>query len=198
MQRRRLIAVGLMLSLPNARGVEPVSITAGTIAAWLAQGAVNYMGETAMRSIMGDPSIRDVRKWIRAAVEEIKSFFSAELQRQITEQYINETMDRMEGMRDDLLDYGAAKDQRILLQQFGSNMNAWIAVTKRFGLPTSLIYANAVSLRMLVLAAFVKDHKKAAYVERMEATAADGTEHVKALITENLKWLDELVLAECP
>jgi hypothetical protein len=188
-RRRWLLAA--VCSAPLARAVEPVTVTAGTVSLWLAEGAVNYMGGQAMASIMGDPSIRDVKKWIRAAIEEIKSFIAAELQRQITDQYINETIDRIEGMRLDLLDYGASKDQRILLQQFGSNMNTWIAVTKRFGLPSVMIYANAVSMKMLVLSAFVKDHGERAYVERLEATAEEGSSHLRAMISENNTWLDE-------
>lgn len=188
MHRRQFLAAGCVI--PLAALPDPASAAAATVAVSLGQGAVSYLGGEAMRSIMGDPSTKDVKRWIRASVEEIKAFMAAELQRQLTEQYLKETIDRIAGMRTDLLDYGASKDRGILLQQFGSNMNTWIEITKGFGLPTVLIYANAVSLRMLVLSAFVKDHRQKQFVERMQATADDGSEHVEAMIAESTAWLD--------
>jgi hypothetical protein len=93
-------------------------------------------------------------------------------------------------MRRDLLDYGASKDIQLLYQQFGSNMNAWISATARLGLPVVMVYANAVSLRMMVLAGFIKDHRLKNFIPRLEETVDEAEWHISGCITEHLRWLD--------
>lgn len=150
-----------------------------------------------MAAILGEESIQDVKGWISRAVDEVKAYVSAELHRQITQQYLDELSDSVNGMLLDLMDYDVARDERILTAQFG-RMNTLITATKRFGQPTVFLYANVISLRMTVLSALVRNHGRKRYAPLIESTAADAQATIGQRISENLAWLDEGVSGVTP
>jgi hypothetical protein len=126
----------------------------------LAEGALQYLGGQAMKSIMGNPDLQNIERLVRSAISEI----NAATRIAIDENEIRQLIQSMEAVFSNLRDYAELqnrKDQRdneFLLTDaiLKTNDAAFQCVSLK--IPAILCFANAVSLNLLARAAFYKLH----------------------------------------
>ena len=136
--------------------IEPITTT--TVALWLAEGAVAYLGGMAMGAILGHPSLNDIAKLLRECVEELKNFVRDELKRQFAEQDFLHMTAALASVRDNLRNFDlvadSAKPQVVFMAQDAYlKAGEVMSLSNEYGLNGLTIYANATSLRMVSLAA---------------------------------------------
>lgn len=169
------------------------------ILATLGKAALGYLAGKAMPAVFGDSKseIEDVKKWIESAVKEIERFVADEIRKQLTARAVAEMVHDSGASITYLDDYAAGRDKDILDLAHGVTA-AVIVKAQEFGLTTIIIYANAVSLRLLVLVALVKDFRNKGYKQRVVDTVEDGVAYVEQVIADHLTYLDAGIASVAP
>lgn len=204
----RSVVVPLDLSNgPEESGAKSIGIlfeplTAATVAMWLAEGAVSYIGGLAMSKILGDPSLSDIATLIRSSIEEIKTFIRQELQRQIDENEIRVMKSQFESVIRNLKDFDLMpkpdrKKYRYLLENAFTESGVVMSLASKFEMNGIFVYANSTSTRILALAAQSKldgVRVPAAVVKRTLTEARDVM--LPLLKQHEESWLPENRISE--
>jgi hypothetical protein len=167
--------------------VEP--ITTAVVAMWLAEGAVAYVGGQLLGKLLGDPSLRDISKLIKRAVEEIKQFVRAELRRQIEENEITRMEAALDAAFRNLRQYSIASQGNpqegvFLLENAILSAGELMSLSRRFGINASTIYSNAVSLRAMSFVAYSKIKSLPQYEQNALDTLEEGIAHISTVSAE--------------
>jgi hypothetical protein len=126
----------------------------------LAKGALQYLGGQAMKSIMGNPDLRDIERVVRSAIDEI----NASTRIAIDENEIRQLIQSMEAIFSNLRDYAELKhrkdqlDNEFLITDAILKTNDAAFQCASLKIPAILCFANAVSLNLLARSAFYKLH----------------------------------------
>ena len=155
-----LLATPLSLSvIPLARS-EPLTLGAASayVGLKLLDGAISYVGGLALARALGQPTISDVRLWIRAAVDEIKEFVSEELRRSLTANSIEEMRIDMLGIRENFYHYAHLspknkRDYKFLLEHSSVHTSRLVHGAVQHD-PAFFITTTAVAYRLFVLRTF--------------------------------------------
>lgn len=161
------------------------------VAMWIAQGAVSYLAGKGMATLFEENSgsIADVKGWIDNAVREIKTFVSEELHRQLTEQFQRELITKVNATIHDLSNYDLTQPhQRQLLDAQTTRIGELIEATRQLGFAGVLLYANLISMQLLIFSAYVRNHSKSGYLPLLTTTVTSAVEHVDTCLEEDLAW----------
>jgi hypothetical protein len=126
----------------------------------LAEGALQYLGGQAMKSIMGNPDLQNVERLVRSAIQEINAATRAAIE----ENEIRKLINSMEAVFTNLRDYAELKDRKdqldnqFLLTDAILKTNEAAAQCVALKIPAVLCFVNSVSLNLLARAAFYKLH----------------------------------------
>ena len=160
--RRQLLLglLALMIPLPISRlsrAAEPVTFgaAAALVGLWLLQGAVAHVGGRALGKILGEPTIKDVDVWIRAAVAELKNFVSSELKKQLDDQVKKKMQTDLDGINANLYHYASLSEEnkttnRYLLEYSDTFTASLVPLSLRFD-QTFFVTTTAIAYRLMVL-----------------------------------------------
>lgn len=170
--RRRLLLglLALTIPLPISRiSRAAAQITFGLVGLWLLQGAVAYVGGKVLGKILGDPTIRDVRVWILAAVDELKNFVSSELKIQLDKQVLNKMQSDLEGINENLYHYASLSKEnqitnRYLLEHSDTFTASLVPLSLRFD-QSFFVATVAIAYRLMVLNSLYLLDKDAGHIK---------------------------------
>ena len=128
------------------------------VLAWLAEGAVTYLGGQLMKNVLGNPDLNDIESVIRAAITAI----NAATRQAIDENEIRKLVASMQAIMRNLKDYAELQtlhDQlanEFLLTDAILRTGDAVAQCATLGLPAIFCYGYSVSLNLLSRAAYYK------------------------------------------
>ena len=131
-------------------------ITAATVATWLAQGAVAYVGGMAMGAILGHPSLSDIAKLIQEGFAELRAFIRDELRLQLKDQDFLEMRASMKSVIENLSDYnlvpvGSRQSYAYMVNDAYIQSGNVMARASEYGINGITLYASAASLRLMAI-----------------------------------------------
>lgn len=160
--RRRLVGGSLALSstflLPiHSVGAATVSFSgaASAVAAAFAQAALDYADGRSLASILGDPSIGDIRSWIGNAVQELEGYFRAELQQQLDKTAVDAIEAGTQGVGANLHEYAMLapgnQEQNRYLIEYCDTKTAELIFLAKLHEPALFISLTIMSYRLMTL-----------------------------------------------
>jgi hypothetical protein len=162
------------------------------VLAWLAQGAVEYLGGLAMKAILGNPDLKDIESVVRAAVNEI----NAATRQAIDENEIRKLVASMSAIFKNLhsyADFPTRKDQldnQFLLQDAITKTEDAASQCESLGIPAVFCFANAISLNLLAKAAYYKLHGTTNAKQEIQSVVKDSSATMSNLVSSFIGSLD--------
>lgn len=178
--RRRLLTgiLAFSVTLSNLRFTRAEPITASGVAAYvglkLLDGAISYAGGEALRKALGRPTLSDVELWIRAAVDELKTFVSEELRRSLKESAVDEIRSELLGTRDNLYHYASLSvdnrgEYKYLIEDSGTRTARLLQRSLQYD-QAYFVTTAAMAFRLFVLYTLYKIDKDAGHIESAKPT----------------------------
>ena len=162
---------------------------------YLAEGALQYLGGKLMATILGDPSISDLDDLIKNAVIQIEAFIPVALQQALAQNDLNTLNANLSGLLTDLNQYaGYTTHQekltnRYLVTHAIEFTSSAIPLAAQYNLSGSFVYANAVSLRLLALAADYRLLPASGTKKEFNRTVDSSTTQISSLFPAfEAKW----------